>query len=158
MRQLSWKTYAFWILLSEAVGALSGWLTREGAARYAAAVQHPPLSPPGPVFPLVWTVLFALMGAGAARVYAAPSSAARRRSLVLFLLQLLAVFVWPILFFQYQRFGLAVVWLCALWALVWGLFFSFRRVDRPAAWLQLPYLLWVAFALYLNLGVWVLNR
>lgn len=154
----TWKTYAFWVLLAEAVGGLSGWLTRAGVKRYTEEIVQPPLSPPPLAFPIVWGILFALMGIGAARVYQTPASGARSRGLRLFLLQLAFNFGWTILFFQFQRFGLAVLWLLVLWGLIWGMALSFHRVDRPAAWLQVPYLLWVAFAVYLNLGVWVLNR
>ena len=157
MKRGAWKTYAFWIVLAEAVGALSGWLTRGGMERYKAEIVKPPLSPPEIVFPIVWTVLFALMGIGAARIYLASASSDRSRSLGLFLTQLAFNFVWPILFFNLQRFGLAFLWLAVLWGLVLWMILSYRTVDPPAAWLQLPYLLWLTFAAYLNLGVWVLN-
>lgn len=67
MKKSNWKVYAFWIVLAEAVGALSGWLTRKGVKIYNATVEQPPLSPPSIVFPIVWGILFALMGIGAAR-------------------------------------------------------------------------------------------
>lgn len=67
-------------------------------------------------------------------------------------------FFWSFLFFQFQAFGGALIWLLVLWALILGMIFAFHRVDPPAAWLQLPYLLWVTFAAYLNFGVWQLNR
>lgn len=154
----NWKTYLFWILLAEAVGALSGWLTREGTALYTAAAEKPPLSPPGIVFPIVWTILYALMGIGAARVYLTPASNARSRALAVFLLQLAVNFFWSILFFNLQAYGLAFFWLLALWVLIWWMILAFHRVDKTAAWLQLPYLLWVTFAGYLNWAVWMLNR
>lgn len=152
-----WKAYAVWVVLAEAVGGLSGWLTRNGMEIYKKEAVKPPLSPPSVVFPIVWVILFALMGIGAARVYMAPASAARSRSLRLFLLQLLFNFFWSILFFHFQNFGFALVWLVVLWLLILWMTLSFRRVDAVAAWLQGPYLLWVAFAAYLNLGVWMLN-
>lgn len=158
MKVSHWKTYAVWILFSEAVGALSGWLTRDGVKLYNAAVEQPPLSPPSLVFPIVWGILFALMGIGAARVYLAPASGERARGLRLFLAQLCFNFFWSILFFCFQAFGAAFLWLLALWVLIFAMTVSFSRVDPPAARLQLPYLLWVAFAAYLNVGVWVLNR
>ena len=158
MKKSAWKTYAFWILFTEAIGALSGWLTRKDTIIYSTAIQQPPLSPPGAVFPLVWGILFALMGIGAARVYLSPSSAARSRSLQLFLIQLAFNFFWSILFFSLQRFGLAFLWLAALWGLILSMIIFFSKVDPVAAWLQVPYLLWVSFAAYLNLGVWLLNR
>ena len=158
MKHAAWKTYALWILAVEAVGALSGWLTREGTRLYSATVNQPPLSPPGAVFPIVWGILFALMGWSAARVYLAPPSPAMTRGLALFAVQLALNFFWSIVFFNFQWFGFALLWLAALWALILWMILVFRRVDRLAAWLQVPYLLWVAFAGYLNWGVWVLNR
>ena len=158
MKKSTWKTYAFWIVLAEAVGALSGWLTRKGVKVYNATVQQPLLSPPSMVFPIIWGILFALMGIGAARIYLAPASNARSRSLLLFLVQLAFNFVWSIIFFNLQTFGFAFLWLIVLWVLILLMILSFRKVDKPAAWLQIPYLLWVTFAAYLNLGVWLLNR
>lgn len=153
-----WKPFALWILLAEGVGALAGWLTREGARIYSAAVRKPPLTPPGPVFPIVWSILFALMGIGAARIYLTPASNARSRSLLLFLIQLAFNFFWSIIFFNFQNFGLALIWLITLWILILFMILSFQKVDKLAACLQIPYLIWVTFAAYLNFGVWLLNR
>ena len=153
----AWKTYAIWILIAEAVGGLSGWLTRRGAQQYAETTAKPPLSPPAWVFPVVWTLLFALMGIGAARIWMRQPSLRRTRALELFAVQLGFNFFWSIIFFNFQQFGLALLWLLILWALIVWMILAFRRVDRPAALLQIPYLLWVSFAAYLNLGVWLLN-
>ena len=158
MKKVSWKPYIVWILFTEAVGALSGWLTREGTEIYNATIEQPPLSPPSIVFPIVWGILFALMGIGAARIYMAPASGARSRSLLLFLIQLAFNFFWSIIFFNFQAFGFAFIWLILLWFLILMMILSFRKVDKLAAWLQIPYLLWVTFAAYLNFGVWLLNR
>ena len=158
MKKSAWKTYAYWILLAEAVGGLSGWLTREGSKLYQATIQQPPLSPPGIVFPIVWGILFALMGVSAARIYLAPPSLARTRGLRLFFLQLFFNFFWSIIFFNLQAFGFALLWLLVLWGLILLMILTFRKTDVPAAWLQVPYLLWVTFAAYLNFGVWMLNR
>lgn len=157
MKTGQWKTYAFWILLGEAVGALSGWLTRNGMELYKAEIVKPVLSPPSVVFPVVWVILFALMGIGAARIRLSRPSREKKRSLRLFLVQLAFNFFWSILFFNLQYFGLAFFWLAALWLLILWMLLSFRKTDPLSAWLQVPYLLWVAFAGYLNLGVWLLN-
>jgi len=158
MKKSTWKTYAFWILFTEAVGSLSGWLTRTGTQIYNETIIQPPLSPPAIVFPIVWGILFALMGIGAARIYLAPASGARFRSLLLFLIQLIFNFFWSIIFFNFQAFGFAFIWLIILWILILLMILSFHQVDKLAAWLQIPYLLWVTFAAYLNLGVWLLNK
>lgn len=144
-------------MFTEAVGALSGWLTRDGVQIFRATVEQPSLSPPGLVFPIVWGILYALMGIGAARIDLAPASARRSKSLLLFLIQLAFNFFWSILFFHFEAYGLSLVWLLLLWILILWMALSFRKVDPLAAWLQLPYLVWVTFAAYLNFGVWVLN-
>ena len=154
----NWKPYLFWILLSEAVGGLSGWLTREGTKIYQQTISQPPLSPPGWVFPVVWTILFALMGISAARIYLAPPSKERSQGLNLFIAQLVVNFFWSPIFFNLQAFAFAFFWLLILWGLVLWMIFTFRKVDPLAAKLQIPYLIWLTFAAYLNLGVWYLNR
>ena len=157
MKKRNWKPYVFWILFSEAVGGLSGWLTREGTKLYRTTIIKPPLSPPGIVFPIVWSVLFALMGVGAARIYLSPASNDRSRTLGIFLLQLAFNFFWSIIFFNLQNFGLALLWLVVLWVMILWMIKSFHAIDPLSAWLQIPYLLWVTFAAYLNFGVWRLN-
>ena len=148
----------FWILLAEAVGALSGRLTREGTQIYAQTIVKPPLSPPGWVFPVVWAILYALMGIGAAKVYQAPASKTRSLGLNLFITQLVVNFFWSPIFFNLQDFGFSLLWLLLLWGLVLWMILAFRKVDPLAAKLQIPYLLWLTFAAYLNFGVWYLNR
>ena len=153
----SWKPYLCGILLTEAVGGLAALLTREATALYGSTIRKPPLSPPAVVFPIAWTILYALMGVGAARIYRLPPSAERSTALRLFGIQLAVNFAWSILFFNFQAFGFAFFWLAVLWILIVRMILSFAEQDRTAAWLQLPYLLWVLFAAYLNLGVWKLN-
>lgn len=154
----SWKPYVFWILLAEAVGALSGWLSREGSEVFSQTVIQPPLSPPAILFPIVWTILYALMGIGAAQVSLTPSSPERSRSLNLVVIQLVVNFFWSLIFFNAQAYGFAFLWLLLLWVLVLLMILAFRKVDPLAAWLQIPYLLWLTFAAYLSFGVWYLNR
>lgn len=158
MKQHNWKPYAIWILITEAVGALSGWLTREGNQIFQQTAQQPPLSPPPLVFPIVWGILYALMGFSAARIYLSSPSIARSRGLNLYIAQLVVNFFWSLIFFNAQAFGFAFVWLLLLWALVLAMILTFRTIDPLAAWLQVPYLIWLTFAAYLNLGVWYLNR
>ena len=158
MKTSKWKAYAFWILLSEAVGALSGWLTREGPKLFSETAAQPPLSPPLWVFPVVWGILYLLMGISAARVSLTPPSDERSRGLNLFVLQLVVNFFWSLIFFNAQAYGFALLWLILLWILVFLMIRSYFAVDPAAAKLQLPYLLWLTFAAYLNAGVWYLNR
>lgn len=153
-----WKPYVIAVALTEAVGALSALLTRSGTQAYTAQVVKPPLSPPAAVFPVVWAALYALMGVGAARIWLSDPSRERTAALRLYAAQLAFNFVWSLLFFNGRYYAFAFFWLVALWALIVAMLLNFREVDRPAARMQIPYLLWVFFAGYLNFGVWMLNR
>lgn len=153
----NWKTYAFWIVLTEAVGGLSAFLTREGMDYFMAYVQQPPLTPPEWLFPVVWGILYGLLGFGAARVYLEPDGKERFWALNLFLIQLVVNFFWSLIFFNARAYGFALLWLVLLWVLVLAMILQFRKVDKLAAWLQLPYLAWLTYAAYLNWGVWQLN-
>ena len=156
-RLAQWKAYAAWIAASEAAGTLSGWLSEIGMEFYKAAVLKPPLSPPSIVFPIAWTVLYGLMGIGAARVYLGADSRERNRGLWWFWLQLGFNFCWSPVFFNLRWYGFALIWLAVLWGLILRMALEFGKTDRKAAWMQAPYLLWTAFALYLNFGVLLLN-
>ena len=158
MQKSNRKIYTFWIGLSEAVGLISGLLSRDGILSFGQTVQQPPLSPPAILFPLVWTLLYALMGISAAQIFTKPESAERSRGLNLFVIQLIVNFFWSLIFFNAKTYGFALIWLLLLWVLVLWMILTFRKIDRTAALLQIPYLLWLTFAAYLNYGVWTLNK
>lgn len=152
-----WKPIILSILVAEAVGALSGFLTREGMKLFTDAVAQPPLSPPPLLFPIVWTILYALMGYGSARIWLSTPSSDRNRALNLYAIQLVVNFFWSLIFFNAQAFGFAFFWLLLLWGLVLLMILAFDKIDPLSAKLQVPYLIWLTFAAYLNLGVWYLN-
>ena len=157
MEMKPWKIYTFWIGLSEAAGILSGLLSRMGMMLYQETVIQPPLAPPGFLFPIVWTVLYALMGFGIARVRLKGEGETKRQSTRLFLAQLAVNFLWSIIFFNFQAWGFALMWLLLLWVLIALMMLSFWETDKLAGLLQIPYLIWVTFAGYLNLMVLLLN-
>lgn len=151
------KTYLIWILLTEAVGALSGFLSRIGMKVYMESVTKPPLSPPGWVFPVVWGILYALMGISGASVFRREPSSLRSQGLNLYIAQLTVNFFWSLIFFNAQAFGFAFFWLMLLFVLVVGMVLTFAQLRPAAAKLQIPYLLWLIFAAYLNFGIWMQN-
>ena len=159
MRMLkeNWKKIVIWVLVAEGVGALAGLLSREGIQLYNTAVLQPPLAPPMWLFPVVWGILYALMGIGAGLVSLQPASSARTRGLNLMVIQLIVNFFWPLFFFNIQAFGFSLIWLIVLWLLVLWMILTFRKTSKLAALLQIPYLIWLTFALYLNAAVWYLN-
>lgn len=142
--------------ISLGVGALAGFLTKDSLANVYPLLEKSSLTPPGWVFPIVWTVLYLLMGIGMALVEAR-GGPERSRALSLFGIQLALNFGWSLLFFNSGAYLSALVCLIVLWVMILAMAGSFASVSRPAAWLQIPYLLWVAFAGYLNAAVWVLN-
>ena len=97
------------------------------------------------------------MGISAARVSLTPPTRERSWGLNLWIAQLIVNFFWSLIFFNLRIYGFALLWLGILWVLILWMILAFWKTDRPAAWLQIPYLLWVSFAAYLNWGVWVLN-
>ena len=150
--------YVLWIALAEAVGALAGWVTRAGSEYFNTQLEHPPLTAPSWVFPVAWAILYALMGIGAARVYLAPRNASRSRTLAVFVVQLVVNFFWPVIFFNLEAYGVALIWLAALIAVSAAMAIAFRRIDESAGYLQIPYLIWLGYAAYINAGVWLMMR
>lgn len=152
------KALSISLLVPLAVGGLAAMLTMDSMAQFAALAQ-PPLSPPGWVFPVVWTVLYLLMGWASFLVWKSDAPQAEKtRALGLYGAQLAVNFAWPLLFFRAGLYGFALVWLVSLLVLVVETMLAFRRIDRRAVWLLAPYLLWLLFAAYLNAGVWMLNQ
>lgn len=142
--------------ISLGVGALAGFLTKDSLANVYPLLEKSSLTPPGWVFPIAWTVLYLLMGIGMALVEAR-GGPERSRALTLFGIQLALNFSWSLLFFNSGAYLSALLCLIVLWVMILAMAGSFASVSRLAAWLQIPYLLWVAFAGYLNAAVWVLN-
>ena len=152
------KALIICLLIPLAVGGLAAALTMGSMEQFAALAQ-PPLSPPGWVFPVVWTILYLLMGWASFLIWKSGApQAAKKRALGLYGMQLAVNFVWPLLFFRAGLYGFALLWLVILLVLVAETMLAFGRIDRRAAWLLAPYLLWLLFAAYLNAGVWLLNR
>lgn len=158
---MNWKKllpYLISIGLALVVGILSGLLSMDGMEVYATSVIKPALTPPGWVFAVVWSILYTLMGISAARIWQSRPSPERSSGLNLYVTQLIVNFFWSLIFFNAQAFGFAFIWLLLLWLLVLLMILQFRKVDRLAALLQIPYLIWLTFAAYLNFGAWLLNR
>lgn len=145
------------LVIPLAVGGLSSLVTRGSMDAYS-GMNQPPLAPPGWVFPVVWTVLFILMGMASYLVLASGKDREDiRQALRLYGLQLAVNFFWSILFFKLSLCWAAFVWIVLLWGLVLLTLLRFSRISKPAGWLLIPYLVWVAFAGYLNFAICLLN-
>ncbi|MCX7657642.1 MAG: tryptophan-rich sensory protein [Oscillospiraceae bacterium] len=137
-------------------GMLAGFISGPSMKIYQ-IFSKPSLSPPGFLFPIVWTVLYILMAISAYIIFTSGSEK-RKSALAIFAIQLFFNFFWTVLFFNLQMYLFAFIWLAILWVLILLMIASFYRIDKTAAYLQIPYLLWVSFAGYLNFMVWVLNK
>ncbi len=153
------KSYVIAIIIPLLVGGLSALITG-GSMDIYETFEKPSLAPPAIVFPIVWTVLFILMGVSSALVFNSKSAteAERNNALIIYAFQLLVNFFWSIIFFNFQAFLFAFVWILLLWALIILMIFKFYKINKTAALLQIPYFLWVTFAAYLTLTVYFLNR
>ena len=156
MNKSKTKVYGISIALSLVIGGLSALFTMMGMEDYRLA-EKPALTPPEIVFPIVWTILYTLMGISAARVWIASEDKGSNGGLMLYAIQLVVNFFWSIIFFTLQAYGFAFFWLLFLWLLVLLMIISFSKTDKIAAYLQVPYLLWLSFAGYLNFMIWILN-
>lgn len=140
------------------IGGIAGFITGGSMDAYR-NLEKPFLTPPDAVFPIVWTILFALMGVSSYLIFmsSAPKKD-KRNALSLYIYQLVVNFLWSILFFNFEARLLAFLWLLLLVALVALMIKEFYKISPIAAYLQMPYLIWIVFAGYLNLAIFLLNR
>ena len=153
------KPYIISILIALAIGALSAFITGDNMDIYS-TLETPPLSPPSFLFPIVWSVLYVLMGISAAMI--ATDQVALRddkeSAITVYAASLVFNFAWSIIFFKLRAFLPAFIWILILLALIIKTIADYSKINKTAAYLQIPYALWVTFAGYLNFGIWWLNR
>lgn len=145
------------ILIPLAVGAVSSFLTRSSMMVFQ-SLNKPPLSPPGWLFPVVWTVLYILMGIASYIIYRQGEEKIEvKEALRIYAVQLVFNFFWSIFFFRFEWYLFSFLWLVVLWMLILVMILRFWKISPTAAYMLLPYLIWVTFAGYLNLGIYMLN-
>lgn len=152
--KIKWKELILCIIVPLAVGGLSAFLTKDGMETFK-TVQKPPLTPPEKLFPFVWTILYLLMGIASYIILT--SGKPKIAGLILYGVQLFFNFFWSVLFFNKQLYLFSFIWLVIMWLLILAAAILFYRNTRLAGCLMIPYLLWTAFAGYLNFGVYLLN-
>lgn len=146
------------ILIPLAVGGVSALVSMNGMQDFE-KTNKPPLSPPGWMFPVVWSILYILMGIASYIVYTKRKTDKRVDSaLSYYAAQLVFNFFWSIIFFRLDAYLFAFIWLVVLWILILITTLKFYQISKPAGYLMIPYLLWVTFAGYLNLGIYILNK
>ena len=155
--KIEWKRLIICLLLPLGVGLVSALLTRGGMETFE-TLQQPPLSPPGWLFPVVWTILYLLMGlASYLRSTSDASPGEKFTAWSVYAAQLFFNFFWSIWFFGLKLYTFSFLWLLVLWALILLNVILFYRIRKAAGYLLIPYLAWVSFAGYLNLAIAILN-
>lgn len=153
----NWKMLLLCVAVPLLVGGISGLLTQGGMEAFE-TLNKPALAPPGWLFPVVWTILYILMGVASYLVI--KSNASREikgEAIFIYGIQLVVNFFWSIIFFNLEQYLFAFIWLLFLWILSAITIYRFYKADKRAAYLLIPYFLWVTFAGYLNLSIYLLN-
>lgn len=154
--KIKWTDLIIWIIGTELAGALSAMLAGGDFSSFYHTLEKPPFAPPGWLFPVAWAILYALMGASAYLIWGS-SSPLRKKALILYGSQLLANFLWTPVFFGLKSLRGAAVIVIFLLILIAAMIISFRRINRKAACLNIPYLLWSVYAAYLTIGILLLQ-
>ena len=140
------------------VGLVAGLLTRNSMEVFS-MVEKPPLAPPAWLFPVVWTILYILMGISSYIILTSDAEFEEISSAIkIYVYQLMVNFLWPTFFFNFGWYFFSFLWLILLWGLVFLMIRKFYEINKTAAYLNVPYLIWLTFAGYLNAGIWLLNR
>lgn len=160
---IRWGRLVISVLIPLTIGSLSALLSANGMKVYG-TLNKPPLSPPGWVFSVAWSILYIMMGTAYYLVMETPknkddlSREPKWVATVLYSFQLLLNFMWSLIFFRWELRLLAFAWLLALAAMVFLCVWVFMKANRLAGWMMIPYALWLCFAGYLNMGAYLLNR
>ncbi len=157
MKKIKFSNLFISIIFAELVGLLSNIFSGNQKEIYS-SLKLPALSPPNWAFPVVWTILYALMGIAAYLIYDSQAdSISKKRALSLYGVQLLFNFLWSIVFFGFQSIGLSLMVIIILTILVLLTFIAFYKINKIAGYLFIPYLIWILFATYLNIAIFLLN-
>ena len=154
--KIQWTKILKAIALPLAVGASSARITMDAMKSFD-SLNKPPLSPPAWLFPIAWSILYVLMGIASYLVSVSDKEARAKTALTVYGIQLFFNFFWSIIFFSFEAYLLAFIWLVLLWILIIVTAYLFYGINKTAGYLMIPYILWVTFAGYLNLAIYLLN-
>ena len=146
------------IVLPLGIGAFAGMFTSQAIPGWYNTLNSPSFSPPNWIFGPVWTMLYIVMGISLYLIWDLPPDNERNLALIAFGVQLLFNFCWSFIFFYFKMIGFAFLEIVVLWICIVFMLILFYRIKPMAAYINLPYLLWVSFATILNAGYYFLNR
>lgn len=154
-RGIKWKQLAFSLVIAVSIGMISIFMTQNHMFIYS-QIHKPPFAPSKEMFAWIWCILSILMGISAYLIYNTEDYM-KNSALYMYATQLLTAICWPILFFNFHQFFLSFLILILLWMMVMIMIAAFSSIHKVAAILQLPYIIWLSFVLYLNIGICILN-
>ena len=153
VKKMNKKKLAICIIIPLALGALVGFISDTSIYEN---IIRPPLAPPGYLFPIVWTILYILMGISSYLICTSRSEQ-KKEALIVYGLQLFVNLTWSLIFFNLKAFLLALIWILLLVVLIIIMIIKFYRINKLAGVLQIPYLIWTLFATYLTYMIYSLN-
>lgn len=158
MKKISIGTLILALFVPLVVGGISAALSAKGMAIYG-SMNKPPLSPPAWVFSVAWTILYLMMGLASYYIIVSEADTySKAMALIVYGIQLMMNFMWTIMFFNWGAFLVAFIWLIIMWAMVILCAVKFFSINKIATYLFIPYIIWLGFAAYLNMGAYILNR
>lgn len=157
MKKISIGTLIIALLIPLLIGGISAALSSKGMATYG-SMKKPPLSPPPWVFSVAWTILYIMMGIASYFIIVSETSmSSKAMALIVYVIQLVMNFAWSIIFFNAGEYLISFIWLMVMWCIVILCAVRFYPISRVATCLFIPYILWLTFAAYLNLGAYILS-
>jgi len=145
------------LLIPLVIGGLSGFMTANEISGWFQTLNKPSFNPPNKIFGPVWILLYLLMGISLYWIWVSPVSELRKKALRIFALQLFFNFCWSILFFSFHLLFVAILDILLMWIFIVYMMRLFYKIKPMAAYINIPYLLWVSFATALNMAIWYLN-
>lgn len=155
MKKINFKQLIICIIIPLGIGFLISLFSNSSEA-YRNFIK-PPFSPPGVIFPIVWTILYILMGISS-YIINKSDNLNKDNALIIYGIQLILNSLWTLIFFRFKLYLLAFIWVLAIIVLVIIMIIKFTKISKIAGYIQIPYLLWLLFAAYLTIGVYILNK
>lgn len=152
--KINWKKLIVFILVTFIIGGFFSFFINSRG--FYNSLEKPPLSPPGVLFPIVWSILYVLMGISLYLV-SESNSTNKEQSYLIYIVQLVVNSLWTLLFFGFGLQFVSFLWILLLIVLVVIMIINFYKANKLAGLLQIPYLLWLLFAAYLNLAIFIIN-
>ncbi len=155
MKKINWKRLIIITIITFIVGSFFSWFTMNNMDTFKELTK--PINVPGILFPIVWSILYLLMSISC-YIVSESGDKDKNKALIWYGVQLIINSLWSLIFFGFGAYLFAFIWIILLLIMVIIMVYKFYKIDKRAAYLNIPYILWIIFAAYLNFGIWLLNK